>query len=391
MGAAVDPAVRACGAVTALGWGPGPLTRAMSGNESGLRALPPGLSLRGLPPHVAGAVPGEVWDSLRDADPGHADARAFLLAGGALRQVRPALDGIPGSRVGLVLSTTKADIAALERMQAGLPCSPFARRHILPGLLAQDLAAAHGIGGPVRCVSVACVSGLLAIQAAAELLRRDAAAAVCVVGVDLLSQFVLSGFASLKSMDPAGCRPFDRDRAGLSLGEGAGALVLAPGAGVTLSGWGGSNDANHLTGPSRDGAGLALAIRRALARAGVGADAVDYVHAHGTGTLYNDTMESLALRAVFGDRVPPFGSAKGMLGHTLGAAGVLETILCVLAAGAGILPGTPRLRERAADVPDSILTAPLRRPPPWRVLKINSGFAGTNAALVLSGGVPCAA
>lgn len=389
MGAPVDPAITACGAITALGWGTGPLTQAILGNDSGLRALPSRLDVRGCPSNIAGAVPEEVWESLRGRAPEHADEPAFLLADGALQQVRPALDCIPGSRVGLVLSTTKADIVALERIQAGTPCSSLARRHILPGCLAQDLAVAHGIAGPVRCVSVACVSGLLAIQVAAELLQRKAADAVCVVGVDLLSRFVLSGFTSLKSLDPAGCRPFDKDRAGLSLGEGAGALVLAEGTGgLTLSGWGGSNDANHLTGPSRDGSGLDLAIRRALRRAGVDAAAIDYVHAHGTGTVYNDTMESLALRAVFGDRVPPFGSAKGMLGHTLGAAGILETILCTLAAGAGVLPGTPRLRERAADVPASILSAPRRHPLPWRVLKINSGFGGTNAALVMSGGAP---
>ena len=111
---------------------------------------------------------------------------------------------------------------------------------------------------------------------------------------------------------------------------------------IFLSGWSTSNDANHLTGPSRDGSGLALAIQRALAKAQIAPDKIDYINAHGTGTPYNDSMELLALRSVFGDRVPPFSSAKGIFGHTLGAAGILETVLCVLALRNNVLPGTPR-------------------------------------------------
>jgi 3-oxoacyl-(acyl-carrier-protein) synthase len=213
------------------------------------------------------------------------------------------------------------------------------------------------------------------------------AEAVLVVGVDLISDFVLSGFYALKSMDPEGCRPFDKTRAGLSLGEGAGALLLgrsdstAPR--IRLAGCGSSNDANHLTGPSRDGSGLALAIRRALAKAGLAADQIDYINAHGTGTPYNDAMESLALRSVFGDRVPPFSAGKSLFGHTLGAAGILETILCIAAMETGWLPGTPRLRERDPLAPDSLVVEPRPAAKLERVLKINSGFGGANAALVL--------
>jgi 3-oxoacyl-[acyl-carrier-protein] synthase II len=289
----------------------------------------------------------------------------------------------------LVLSTTKADVAALERVQSGHPCSASARRHILPGLLAADLAEAHGLGGAVECVSVACVSGLLALQQGARWIQSGKADAVFVVGVDLVTEFVLAGFTTLKSLDPEGCRPFDRARIGLSLGEGAGAVLLtrrelAPNASIRIAGWGSSNDANHLTGPSRDGSGLALAIRRALETAVLEPSAIDYVNAHGTGTLYNDAMEALALQAVFGERVPPFSSSKGMLGHTLGAAGVLETIVCVIAVEGGFLPGTPRLRERDPAVPAAVLTEPQTGITPRHILKTNAGFGGTNAALVLA-------
>ncbi|MGA2139398.1 MAG: beta-ketoacyl synthase N-terminal-like domain-containing protein [Verrucomicrobiia bacterium] len=370
--------ITACAAVTALGDGLAPLERALADNATALRSCAR-FAGNNYQTDVVSAVPDALWDELRRDDPARADAPAFLLAHRVIRQLRPHATG----RVGLVLSTTKADITALERLHAGQPCSDAARRHLLPGQLAADLAAANNMRGPVRCISVACVSGLLAIQTAAEMLQRAEADAVIVAGVDLLSHFVLAGFTALKSLDPDGCRPFDKDRTGLSLGEGAAAVLLVRGSGMTVAGWGSSNDANHLTGPSRDGSGLALAMQRALKKAGVQPGEADFVHAHGTGTLYNDSMEALALRLVFGDNIPPFSSSKGLFGHTLGAAGVLETILCVLAVRAGIAPGTPRLRVAGADIPASIQLAPRRGATLRTIVKINAGFGGTNAALVL--------
>ena len=157
----------------------------------------------------------------------------------------------------------------------------------------------------------------------------------------------------------------------------------APSPGVTICGWGSSNDANHMTGPSRDGAGLAQAIRSALSSAQLQPDAIDYVNAHGTGTPYNDSMESAALRGVFGERTPPFSGSKGMLGHTLGAAGVVETVICVLAIKARILPGTPRLGAPADDMPASLVRDPRPVPRLHHVLKLNTGFGGVNGALIL--------
>jgi 3-oxoacyl-(acyl-carrier-protein) synthase len=366
------------------------MEQALLANTSGLRSWER-FAGQGYQSLVAGWVPDAMLEQFRADDPTHADARAFLLADAALKQAQhgPAslVNSVPPARRALVLSTTKADVEALERIFRSQPCSAPARRHIQPALLAADLAAAHSVGGPVQCVSAACISGLLALQQGASLIQRNEADVVLVAGVDLVSHFVLAGFTSLKSLDPSGCRPFDRARVGLSLGEGAGALILArsdlaPLAPVTLRGWGTSNDANHLTGPSRDGSGLALAMSRALARAEAAPETIDYIHTHGTGTPYNDAMESLALRAVFGERVPPFSSSKGMLGHTLGAAGVLETILCLAAFRTRTLPGTPRLSDRDPAVPDSLLAEPRPAARLRRVLKINCGFGGTNAAVV---------
>ena len=380
-------AIAGCGATTAVGRGVEALRSALRSNASGLRPCARFASSR-FQSSIVGAVPLN-GNGADEHDP------AFRLAGEALReareQAREVLASIPAERVGLVLSTTKANIEALERLADGRPCADPARRHLQGDLLAADLAADHGARGPVQCVSVACVSGLVAIQQGAKLIQRGAADAVFVVGVDHLSAFVVAGFTALKAIDPDGCRPFDRDRRGLSPGEAGAAIVLAradrvPAPAITLRGWGCSNDANHMTGPSRDGSGLAQAIRAALRMAGLSAPEVDYVNAHGTGTPYNDAMESAALRTVFGDACPPVSGLKGMLGHTLGAAGVVETIACVLAMETKLLPGTPRLNSIAEGVPTSLLKEPRPAARLNHILKLNTGFGGANGALILSHG-----
>ena len=295
---------------------------------------------------------------------------------------------IPPARIGLVLCTTKANIETLERLSDSRPCSAAARRHLQADLLAADLAAEFGALGPVQNISNACVSGLIALMQGAKLIQRGAADAVFVVGVDHLSAFVIGGFTALKAIDPQGCRPFDQDRRGLSPGEAGAVIVLvrgdlAPQSSITISGWGSSNDANHMTGPSRDGAGLAQAIRAAMTAAKLQPAQIDYVNAHGTGTPYNDAMESAALRTIFGDTIPPMSGIKGMIGHTLGAAGVIETIACVLAMQGKFLPGTPRLNNIAEGFPPSLVKEPRAATRLNHILKLNTGFGGVNGALIL--------
>jgi 3-oxoacyl-[acyl-carrier-protein] synthase II len=378
-------AIAGCGAITAVGHDVDSLRSAFRSNASGLRASAKFDSPR-FKSSIVGAAPQ--GDAESD-DPAFQLANAAMLE--ARGQAREILSPIPPARLGLVLSTTKANIEALERLADGRPCSEPARRHLQGDFLAADLAHAHGAHGPVQYVSVACISGLVAIQQGVKLIQRDAADAVLVVGVDHLSAFVVAGFTALKAIDPNGCRPFDRDRCGLSPGEAGAAIVLvradrAPLSAILVRGWGGSNDANHLTGPSRDGSGLAQAIRRAMDSAGLRPEQIDYVNAHGTGTAYNDAMESFALRTVFQDRCPPVSCSKGMLGHTLGAAGVVETILCVLAMQERLLPGTPRLSVAAENTPASLVHQPRSVTRLDHVLKLNSGFGGVNGALILSHG-----
>lgn len=379
---AMSAAIAGCGAICSVGEGTSSLLKALRDNTSGLRA-----SERFPQPRFQSNIVGQAPIDSSTDNPAHALASNALRetsrnANGCLKNVSP-------ERLGLVLSTTKANIEALERTAANRPCSPTAQRHLQADLLAADLAAEFNARGPVQNISNACVSGLIALMQGAKIIERGDADAVFVVGVDHLSAFVVGGFTALKAIDPEGCRPFDQNRRGLTPGEAGAAMLLvrrdlAPSSAITLSGWGSSNDANHMTGPSRDGAGLAQAIRSALGLAGLQPTQIDYVNVHGTGTPYNDAMETAALRTIFGDSVPPVSGLKGMLGHTLGAAGVIESVACVLAMQESFFPGTPRLNNLAEGFPSSMLKQPRPAPRLKHILKLNTGFGGVNGALILS-------
>jgi 3-oxoacyl-(acyl-carrier-protein) synthase len=376
--------IAGCGAITAVGRGVDALRSALHANTSGLRA-----DERFNHPRFQSQIVGAVPRDGSNDDPAHELATAALRE--ACDQARDVLAKVPAKRIGFVFATTKANIEALERVSDGRACSDAARRHLQADLLAADLAAENGACGPVQCISVACVSGSIALQQGAKLIQRGVADAVLVAGVDHLSAFVVSGFTVLKAIDPGGCRPFDRDRCGLSPGEAGAAIVLtradfAPVGSIAITGWGASNDANHMTGPSRDGAGLAQAIRAALSTAALRPEEIDYANAHGTGTPYNDAMESAALQNVFGAACPPVSGQKGMLGHTLGAAGIVETIACVLALREKFLPGTPGLGTAAEGFPATIVKSPRPATQLRHVLKLNTGFGGVNSALILSHG-----
>jgi 3-oxoacyl-(acyl-carrier-protein) synthase len=382
-------AIVGMGLVTALGAGVEEVWGAVLASTGGVRLL------RRFPQgrygsNYAGELPEAVLKGLTSQAGDGAPPLAFLLA---LKAAREALAGAfpgPGSRprhVGLVLATTKGDLPEFEDlMRQG---TPPRRGHFNPYLLAQDLAAALGLDGPVIAVSGACASGLFALIQAARLLARGAAEAVLAVGVDVLSDFVLAGFTSVAALDPQPCRPYDASRAGLSLGEGAGAAVLAhPKAWpdrelARLAGWGAANDARHITAPSRDANGLSHAIRLALARAGLAPAEIGYINGHGTATLYNDAMEAKAISHIFG-KATPVSSFKGYLGHTLGAAGLIEAVLTVAALQARMLPASLRFTAQGADDPINVINRHIPQPGLRGALTLKSGFGGINAALVLT-------
>lgn len=240
-------------------------------------------------------------------------------------------------------------------------------------------------------VSSACASSSMAIALGSARIRSGECSSVLVVACDSVSEFVFSGFSSLMALDQDKARPFDKNRSGLSLGEAAGFVLLMsepralresrPIIGE-VAGWGLTNDANHMTGPSRDGDGLALAIRKSLQSADTPPEAVGCVSAHGTGTLYNDSMELKAFKQVFGNGTVPVYSIKGGTGHTLGAAGLLETIVAFGSLRSRIVPPTVNLLEVDDDGHGWVSPEPCTFREPV-TLTTNSGFGGVNCALVL--------
>lgn len=311
--------------------------------------------------------------------PQQAPARhATVLAADVLRRVRPALDAGP-ERAGLFVATTKGELEPWLQSGASEP---------LGELLAGLDTELPGLPAFRRVVSNACVSGAQAVMDAAEMLQEGQLDQALVLGVDGLTGFVAQGFASLQGASALGARPFDATRDGLTLGEAAAALVLrraadCPLASPRLGGWGGSNDANHISGPSRDGGGLALAIRRALADAGLAPAAVRAICAHGTATRYNDAMEARAFHAVFGHQPPPVFGVKGSVGHTLGAAGLMEVVLSARVAQTGIIPPTAGYTQGESDFALDVVHGEARSSQPGPVLTTNSGFGGMNTAIVL--------
>jgi len=267
------------------------------------------------------------------------------------------------------------------------------QQHNGPGdAVARDL----GIGGPVQTISTACASGAMAIGDAIHAIRRGEVDVAIAGGSDSLCRLTYAGFNALRAVDERPCRPFRGDRAGLSLGEGAAALILEPleralarGARplVLAAGEGATCDAHHMTSPQPGGPGAAEAIRGALAEARLDPTEIDFVNAHGTGTPLNDAAECEALVAVFGDRAPdlPVTSTKSLVGHLLGSAGALEavaTILCLLHGEVHPMPdeGTSDSAIRLRLV----LGRPLRLARARHALSTSLAFGGANAALVFT-------
>jgi len=295
--------------------------------------------------------------------------------------------GEPDRRgLGLVLATTKADLAGLVELETGAN-APSRAGWGLPARLTRALAQRLGLGGPRATVSCACASGVLAIDLAERRIALGAAERMLVVGVDVLTEFVLAGFGALRALDPGACRPFDAARRGVSIGEAACALVLSrherESLGAHVAGSAGANDACHPTGPDRRGRGVALAARRAVERAGLELGAIDALHMHGTGTVANDATEALGLAELFGGRTPPALGTKAQTGHTLGAAGVVETVIALEMLARGHVPANVGLSDPDVDRGLDLVREPRELPGARRLLKVASGFGGIQGALVV--------
>jgi 3-oxoacyl-[acyl-carrier-protein] synthase-1 len=293
-------------------------------------------------------------------------------------------------RVALVLGTSTASIGATEDAYAMLESSGFFPTqpnnpalhslHSLTGFVQEAL----DLSGPVLTISTACSSSAKAFAAAERLLRLGLADAALVGGVDSLCGSVLFGFHALQLVSPQPCRPFDVARSGITIGEAACFVLLERGTGaLQLLGVGESSDAHHLSAPEPNGAGAQAALGQALARAGLGASDIDFVHLHGTATFKNDEVEARLLTRCFGPNVLA-ASTKGMTGHALGAAGALGAAFSLLALEQGVLPGTVNTLTPEPGIADRLLLAP-RRQRVQRVVSHAFAFGGSNSVLVFGG------
>ncbi|MGO9231927.1 MAG: beta-ketoacyl-[acyl-carrier-protein] synthase family protein [Bryobacteraceae bacterium] len=317
----------------------------------------------------------------------------------AIAAARDAVGADEVRECGVVMATTVAGLSELELQLVADP----ARWYRAAGLeraasypvasVAEAVGDAVGARGPRCAVNVACASGAMAIALAAQMCLDGAAPAMLAGGSDALCEFTLSGFRALQALDPQPCRPFDVDRRGLNIGEGAAVLRLetleraqarhAPVLAV-LRGWAMTNDGYHLTAPHEQGRGLATCMLEAMHAASAEPDEIGYVNAHGTGTPLNDVAESKAYATAFSARRQPVpvSSTKSHFGHCLGAAGALEAVVTVIAIRRGALFPTLRLANPVECPRVDWLKGRPRHQSMAAAMSVSAGFGGSNAALV---------
>ena len=285
------------------------------------------------------------------------------------------------TKTGFILSSTKGNISLLERYEI----TEDIKEQISLNSSAKKIAAYLQLQSTPVIVSHACISGLVALITAKRMLEAGMYENIIVSGADIITKFILSGFQSFQAVSDELCQPFDANRKGINLGEAAATIILSinkPQGNhvVQLCGGAISNDANHISGPSRTGEELFQAIEAALSEAGIEAGMIDFISAHGTATIYNDDMESKAL-ALAGMQLVPVNSLKGYYGHTLGAAGLLESVISIQSMRENkIIPtkGFSKLgTEKDINVCSTLQSKKLKS-----CLKTASGFGGCNAAVV---------
>lgn len=325
------------------------------------------------------------------------DNRANRLALAALRS-----DGFPEAveavrerwgpeRCGVIVGTSTSGIEKLEsvyRARANdedpLPDDYLMSHNDNHQAVAAFTQKYLSITGPSYTISTACSSSAKALIDATQLIESGFCDAVVVGGVDTLCLISLNGFEAMQLISREPCRPCDADRNGLSLGEAAGFLIVERdgGQGVRLSGTGETSDGVSMSTPPEDGAGAAAAMQKALRSAGLNAGQIGYVNLHGTGTPTNDTAECRAVSRVFGSDTPA-SSLKGMLGHTLGAAGAVEAVMCIIALEENLIPGNLGLDRLDPDITCNVVAYP-RMDELTHIVSNAFGFGGSNCALLFS-------
>ena len=384
--------VTACTLVSAAGSGLAASLEALGARRSGLR------------PNDFGGVPLETWlgrvaaiesttlpERMRGWDSRNSRlAWLGLEADGFHDAVKAARDQYGAARIAVVMGTSTASIGSTEEAYRRLG----AHGEFPPDLATPAIHNPHSVGGFVQqalhlegpCVTVAtaCSSSAKVFAQAERMIRLGLADAAVVGGVDSLCGSVIHGFNSLELISPHPCRPFDRDRHGLNIGEAAGyALLEREGpAGLWLRGYGESSDAHHMSSPHPHGHGARVAIQDALARGGLSPECVGYVNLHGTASIKNDEVEAAVVAELF-PATTLASSTKGWTGHTLGAAGIIEAAIAMLAIEHDFVPGTLNCENLDPACGPQIVTDNVRR----RVdvaLSFSFGFGGSNCVLAFS-------
>ncbi|WP_413614296.1 beta-ketoacyl synthase N-terminal-like domain-containing protein [Flavobacterium sp. N1946] len=283
------------------------------------------------------------------------------------------------NKTAFIFSTTKGNIELLEDKNNTVEAAHLA-------VLAKKISSFFGFSTEPIVVSNACVSGVLAIAVAKRMIQAGAYDNAFVVAGDAVSEFVLSGFNSFQAMSEVPCKPYDEERNGVTLGEATAAVYLTaigtevrPGA-VKVIGDGAVNDANHISGPSRTGEGLFRSIESAFTEAGMAKEKLDYISAHGTATLYNDEMEAVAFNRLGINKVS-VNSLKGFYGHTLGASGLLETVIAIESTRNNQLIASKGFAKMGVSQPISVITKNEEKEINC-FLKTASGFGGCNTAVL---------
>lgn len=320
-------------------------------------------------------------------------AQLALAQDGFLRAVAHARDRYGAQRIGVFIGTSTSGLLHTELA--------YRHRDVHSGALPDgfDYAATHNcfsigrfvqaqleLQGPAVVVSTACSSSAKVFGSAARMIAAGLCDAAVVGGTDSLCLTTLYGFGSLELLSRTPCRPFDSERNGISIGEGAGFALLEraqarePRGTVQLLGMGESSDAHHMSTPHPEGAGARMAMQQALASAGMAAQDIDYINLHGTATHSNDAAEDKAVHDLFGTG-PACSSTKGATGHLLGASGIVEAVICVLAMREQFMPGSPNTQRLDPRLHVRYLLTSAAQPP-RRVMSNSFGFGGSNCSLV---------
>ena len=313
----------------------------------------------------------------------------------ALENASLTAEMLAGMRVGVCLGTTTAgqlnNIALYGKLRDGDDSELYKVEEFVNSSPADLLRRQYSLNGPSLTISNACASGTDALGIAQYWISSGKCDIVLVVGVDELNIIPVAGFHALGVSSDAPCKPFDRFRSGLNLGEGAGCCVLehpqhaakrAFTASFELLSYGNACDAYHATSPHPEGRGLTMAINAALSRAGITADKIAFINAHGTSTRANDLCEGRVFDKIFGNTVP-YLSTKGWTGHTLGAAGTLEMAFTVLMLGKGEIPGSCGFEEQDPEIPGAPCAKTTKLKNPEYALSDSLAFGGSNAAAVI--------